>query len=35
MEQQSRHGSAHWDAHAARWRLIGAPLRRQRQTSNI
>jgi SAM-dependent methyltransferase len=20
-------GSAHWDAHAARWRLIGAPLR--------
>jgi SAM-dependent methyltransferase len=27
MEQQSRHGSAHWDAHAARWQLIGAPLR--------
>lgn len=27
MEQQTRHGSAHWDAHAARWQLIGAPLR--------
>jgi SAM-dependent methyltransferase len=27
MEQPSRHGSAHWDAHATRWRLIGAPLR--------
>src|SRR6188768_3068242 len=29
MAQDSRpaRGSAHWDAHAARWRLIGAPLR--------
>lgn len=27
MEPQTRHGSAHWDAHAARWQLIGAPLR--------
>jgi len=29
MAEQGRraHGSAHWDAYAARWRLIGAPLR--------
>lgn len=27
MEPQIRHGSAHWNAHAARWQLIGPPLR--------